>query len=62
MRRYALALWFAMLALVGALRGWMAWRELPAGAALPAQDWLWFIGAVACGAVALWCGWVARRG
>lgn len=52
MRRHALALWFAMLAAVGALRGWMMWRELPASEALPVAGWLWFGGSAVCAVVA----------
>ena len=54
MARHALALWFALLAAVGTLRGWMMWRDLPAGDALPVAGWLWFGGSGVCAAVAVW--------
>lgn len=61
MRRHALALWFAGLGSLGALRGWMAWREVPAGGALKPHELLWWVGAALCIALALWAWWSGRR-
>lgn len=52
MARHALALWFAALAALGALRGWMMWRAMPAGAETPLALWLWGAGSAACALVA----------
>ncbi len=60
MKRHALALWFAMLALLATLRGTMAWRALPPGEAFPPQGWLWFAGAAGCAVVAFAAWWKTR--
>jgi hypothetical protein len=49
--RHALALWFAMLSALGALRFWMEWREAHT-TPLPGDAWLWLAGAGGCALVA----------
>ena len=61
MRRYALALWFAGLGLLAAVRGALALRDQPPGVSLAPHDLAWGIGAVACVGVAAWAAWRARR-